>query len=113
MRRLLTSFIVLATMLMTSVEVKAWDAVAFRSTLDGNWDANTTIGTMKKKTTTTSTLTSKPVKKLRSPFMSQTVSNGSRPTTVTALSPLTTLKFGETQATRLQTLASSSCQRQA
>lgn len=49
MRRLLTSFIALAAMLMTSVEVKAWDAVAFRSTLDGNWDANTTIGTMKKK----------------------------------------------------------------
>lgn len=49
MRRLLTSFIALAAMLMTSVEVKAWDAVAFRSTLDGIWDANTTSGTMKKK----------------------------------------------------------------
>ncbi len=44
MRRLLTSFIALAAMLMTSVEVKAWDAVAFRSTLDGIWDANTTSG---------------------------------------------------------------------
>lgn len=31
-------------MLTTSVEVKAWDAVAFRSTLDNNWDANTTSG---------------------------------------------------------------------
>ena len=44
MRRLLTSFIALAAMLMTSVEVKAWDAVAFRSTIDNNWDANTTSG---------------------------------------------------------------------
>ena len=49
MRRLLTSFIALAAMLMTSVEVKAWDAVAFRSTIDNNWSPNTTIGTMKKK----------------------------------------------------------------
>ena len=49
MRRLLTSFIALAAMLMTSVEVKAWDAVAFRSTLDNNWEPNTTIGTIKKK----------------------------------------------------------------
>lgn len=49
MRRLLTSFIALAAMLTTSVEVKAWNAVAFRSTLDGNWDASTTGGyTMKK-----------------------------------------------------------------
>lgn len=40
MRRLLTSFIALAAMLMTSVEVKAWDAVAFRSTLDNNWTAS-------------------------------------------------------------------------
>ena len=31
-------------MLTTSVEVKAWDAVAFRSTLDSNWDASTTGG---------------------------------------------------------------------
>ena len=44
MRRLLTSFIALAAMLTTSVEVKAWDAVAFRSTLDSNWDASTTGG---------------------------------------------------------------------
>ena len=49
MRRLLTSFIALAAMLTTSVEVKAWDAVAFRSTIDNNWSPNTTIGTMKKK----------------------------------------------------------------
>ena len=48
MRRLLTSFIALAAMLMTSVEVKAWDAVAFRSTIDGIWDANATSGKMKK-----------------------------------------------------------------
>ena len=48
MRRLLTSFIALAAMLMTSVEVKAWDAVAFRSTIDGIWDANATSGTMEK-----------------------------------------------------------------
>ena len=40
MRRLLTSFIALAAMLMTSVEVKAWNAVAFRSTLDNNWTAS-------------------------------------------------------------------------
>lgn len=40
MRRLLTSFIALAAMLMTSVEVKAWDAVAFRSTLDNKWTAS-------------------------------------------------------------------------
>ena len=40
MRRLLTSFIALAAMLMTSVEVKAWNAVAFRSTLDKNWTAS-------------------------------------------------------------------------
>ncbi len=49
MRRLLTSFIALAAMLMTSVEVKAWDAVAFRSTLDGIWDANTTSGKIMEK----------------------------------------------------------------
>lgn len=49
MRRLLTSFIALAAMLMTSVEVKAWDAVAFRSTLDRIWDANTTSGKIMEK----------------------------------------------------------------
>ena len=31
-------------MLMTSVEVKAWDAVAFRSTIDNIWSTNTTSG---------------------------------------------------------------------
>ena len=40
MRRLLTSFIALAAMLTTSVEVKAWNAVAFRSTLDNDWTAS-------------------------------------------------------------------------
>ena len=38
MRRLLTSFIALAAML------KAWDAVAFRSTLDKNWTASASGG---------------------------------------------------------------------
>ena len=36
-------------MLITSVEVKAWDAVAFRSTIDGNWEDNTTSGKIMKK----------------------------------------------------------------
>lgn len=31
-------------MLTISVEVKAWDAVAFRSTIDNNWSSNTTSG---------------------------------------------------------------------
>ena len=44
MRRLLTSFIALAAMLTTTVEVKAWNAVAFRSTLDNNWTASASGG---------------------------------------------------------------------
>ncbi|MBQ3741871.1 MAG: hypothetical protein II854_05725 [Prevotella sp.] len=44
MRRLLTSFIALAAMLMGSLEAEAWTSVAFRSTLDDNWTASTSGG---------------------------------------------------------------------
>lgn len=44
MRRLLTSFIALAAMLMGSLEAEAWTSVAFRSTLDNNWTASTSGG---------------------------------------------------------------------
>lgn len=49
MRRLLTSFIALAAMLMGSLEAEAWTSVAFRSTLDNNWTASASGGnTMEK-----------------------------------------------------------------
>lgn len=44
MKRLLTYAIALVAMMMVTVDANAWTAVAFRSTLDNNWKANTSDG---------------------------------------------------------------------